>query len=263
MRRWNRQVIAAIVAVLVMPGFASAQWQQSSSYGMNESQIGGNGLFNSVSGHYSINPVTDDGGASLGAAAVGSGISNSYSTSAGFDTTAQPGLTFTVNGGSISLGTLLTSAAATATATFSVKDYTSSGYFVTLAGTAPANGAHALAAMGTQLSNSSSCSPSCTSTTGTEQFGINMRANTSPATFGADPVPIPSAAYSLYLPSTVLPLPYRTVNSYRFFSGDEVASAPSSSGETDYTMSFLANISATTPGGQYQGNLTLIATGSY
>jgi hypothetical protein len=161
------------------------------------------------------------------------------------------------------LNLLSLTAAQTATATFSVKDYTTWGYAVTIIGTPPQNGAHQLAAMGTQSTNSTLCAPSCSSNPGiTEQFGINLRANPSLGE-GTDPVPIPSAAFSQYLPANVLPLPYRTQDSYRYFSGDTIASAVGKSGETDYTISFMANMTSTTPGGSYSGNFTIVATGTY
>jgi hypothetical protein len=80
---------------------------------------------------------------------------------------------------------------------------------------------------------------------------------------GVDPVPIPSSAFSQYLPAVVLPVGYRTVDAYRYFSGDTIAQAPSSSGETDYTISFMANMSTTTPGGRYTGTLEIVATGTF
>jgi hypothetical protein len=235
----------------------------STNYKVVESEIGGNGQFNSSSTNYSVNPNIDDGGSSLGESAVGNSASSSYQTNSGFNTTAQPGLTLNVGGTPANLGTLSIGSANMATATFNVKNYTSWGYAVTIIGTAPSYRGHALAGMGTQSANSTGCSPSCASVNGTEQFGINLRANASPSAVGVDPAPIPSSAFSLSNPTVVLPLPYRTADAYRYFSGDTIAQAPSSSGETDYTISFMANMSNTTPGGRYTGNLQIVATGTF
>ncbi len=172
-------------------------------------------------------------------------------------------------GSSIDFGLLSTSAATTKTAMFSVKNYTSHGYAVTIVGAPPSYGGNPLNGMGRQIANSTDCGgayPSCSSQAGVEQFGMNMRANTSPVTFGADPVPLPSGSFSVSDPSVVIPLPYRTGGAspeFRYFAGDTIASAPQSSGETTYTVAFLANISTVTPGGKYTGALEFVVTGTY
>ncbi len=273
MRRWSRKFIVGVAVALGLAGVAQASLgdpsASSNNYMVIESELGGNGCPNGSpyqcgsSASYSFNPSTDDGGSSLGESAVGSGSSANYSSGAGFNTTAQPGLTMTVSSTPADLGVLSTGSANTASATFSVKDYTSWGYAVTVIGSPPAYNGHPLAAMGTQSSNSTGCSPTCASNNGVEQFGMNLRLNASPNAVGADPVPIPSSSFSLSDPNVIIPTPYRTPDAYRFFSGDTIASAPSSSGETDYTISFMANMSTTTPGGKYTGGITLVATGTY
>lgn len=230
---------------------------------MVEGEIGGNGQFDSTSASYKMNPDGDDGGTSLGETAVGNGSSANYSSGAGFNTTAQPGLTLIVDPTPADLLALSLGSANTAVGHFSVKNYTSYGYVVTIIGTPPSYGGHALTAMGTQSANSTGCTPGCASSNGTEQFGINLRLNASPVAFGADPVPIPSSAFSLSDPTVVIPLPYRTPDAFRYFSGDTIASAPSSSGETDYTIGMVANMSTLTPGGKYSGNFSIVVTGTY
>ena len=267
MRRWSRQIIVSILVALGLSGVASATLgdptSTSSNYQVVEGEIGGNGQFGSASTNYNINPNIDDGGSSLGDSAVGNSSSTNYQTNSGFNTTAQPTLTLNVSGTPADLGVLSISSANTATATFNVKNYTSYGYAVTIIGSPPSNSGHALTAMGTQSANSTGCSPSCASSNGTEQFGINLRLNASPSVVGVEPSPFPSSSFSLSNPTVVIPLPYRTVDAYRYFSGDTIASAPSSSGETDYTISFMANMSTTTPGGKYSGSITLVATGTF
>jgi hypothetical protein len=245
----------------------------SSNYKVHESEIGGNGQWDANSSSYQLDPHVDDGGSTLGEATVGTGSSTNYQSGAGFNTTAQPGLTVCVGtsgsscsditGSTIDFGDLSTSMATTRTAKFSVKNYTSYGYAVTIIGSAPAHNGNSLNGMGTQSANSTGCSPACASQTGVEQFGLNLRANTSPTTVGADPVPIPSSDFSLSAPATVIPLPYRTANEYRYYAGDIVAAAPASSGETTYTATFVANISDLTPGGRYTGSLDFVVTGTY
>lgn len=262
-----------LVLVLAMAGTAQAELQQSTSYSMNESEVGTGGDFAGTSGNFRFVPGVDDAGSTLGENAVGNSASASYQSNGGLNPTAQPGLTFCIgvtgtgcadfSGSSVDLGELSTSVANTAFAKFSVKNYTSYGYAVTVIGTPPANGGNSLDAMGTQSANSTGCTPSCASANTVEQFGINLRLNSSPTTVGADPVPLPDASFSVSNPATIIPLPYRTANQYRYFSGDTIAQAPQSSGETTYTITFLANMSNTTPGGKYTGGLTLVATGTY
>jgi hypothetical protein len=230
----------------------------STSYRIVEGELGGNGQFNSASTNFTFNPSVDDGGSSLGETAVGNGKSTSFQTNSGFDTTAQPGLTFIVNTSTVALGILSTGTKTTGTATFSVLDYTSYGYVVQIVGTTPGYGGHNLTALTTDTASSA----------GTEQFGINTVRNTV-AALGADPVQVPSSAFSFGVAGDGATGTYGTTRPYtisdqwRYVSGDTVASGPKSSGETDFTMTFLANISGLTPSGGYVGSLSLVATGTY
>jgi hypothetical protein len=180
---------------------------------------------------------------------VGSADSPNYKPQSGYVTTNDPSLTFVVNTSSVSLGILSTGSTATATATFRVLNYTSYGYVVTINGNPPTNGAHQLTALSSPTASAA----------GTEQFGINLMANTSPTTFGADPVQMPSSTFSFGAAAAG----YNTTNLYKYVNGDTIAQAIKSSGETDYTISFIANKAATTQGGQYTTSLNLVATGTY
>ena len=158
----------------------------------------------------------------------------------------------------VDLGTLSASVKATGTATFHAINYTSYGYAITIVGTAPTNAGHPLSPLATDTA----------SIVGTEQFGVNTVLNTS-AGVGADPVQTPSGSFSYGVAGDGATgtygttRPYTVPDKWRFNSGETVASAPKSSGQTDYTMTFLANMSNTTPGGKYTGNITLVATGTY
>jgi hypothetical protein len=248
MRRWNRQLVIVVALLLGIPSVAYAQFENSASYSMNESQIGGNGLFTAHSGNYSLIPPTgNEGGESLGATTGGNGSSAHYSTNAGFDTASQPGLIFNVSGTTMSLGQLSTTVPTYASTTFSVRDYTSSGYNVYLIGGTPTNGTHPLQALAAAAPYN----------VGAEQFGVNLVFDTG---VGSSASPTCQAAGFC---SGVAATNYNTNGSYRFDSGDIVASGPSSSGETDYTMTAMAGISNVTPADTYQGTLVLVATGSY
>jgi hypothetical protein len=262
MRRWTRQLTLSVALVLAIAGPAQAALGDPSSASSNfrvvEGEIGGNGQFTSNSSNFSITPNIDDGGSSLGESFVGNSGSTNFQTNSGFNTTAQPSLTFVVNTSLVSLGVLSPGSASFGTATFNVKDYTSYGYIVQIVGATPKNNGRPLIALTTDTASAA----------GTEQFGVNIVRNISAAQ-GADPVQIPGASFSYGVAGDGsngtfgTTRPYTITDKWRYNSGETLASGAKSSGETDYTVTFLANISTTTPGGTYSGGIQLVATGSY
>jgi hypothetical protein len=218
---------------------AYAQTHQSPNYRFDESVLGAGGLVQSNSANYQADSSTGD-------TAVGHTASNNYQTEAGSKTTPDPTLSFTMGGGNVNFGSFTASAASVTTATFSVSNYTSYGYVVQIAGDPPSNGSHALTTMAVTGPSQS----------GIEQFGINLVANTSPVSVGANPSN-GQFGQGLAAPN------YGTSNEYRYVSGETIASAPKSSGVTNYTLSYLVNVASLTPGGQYTGSQTLIITGTY
>jgi hypothetical protein len=97
------------------------------------------------------------------------------------------------------------------------------------------------------------------SSVGTEQFGINLVANTAPTTFGANPSQAPDASFSFGQAAAG----YDTPNYFKYVTGDTIAYSNKSSGETDYTISYLFNVSNATPGGQYTLHHVLVATSTF
>lgn len=234
-------IVAGIFGVLLLL-CTSAKAISSTNYTIEEDFVGAGGTVDSSSPGYSSQD-------SIGATAVGNANGTNYQNESGATTTNDPMLEFSVSTTSVSLGSLMTSLTRTGTASFSVRNYTSYGYAVQIIGNSPSNGTHTLTNIGSAAASSQ----------GTEQFGINLVANTSPATFGANPVQVPSSDFSFGTAATG----YSTANTYQYNSGDTVAEATKSSGETDYTVSFIANISSQTPAGEYSGLQTLVCTGTY
>lgn len=232
-------LILSVFAVWMSPGVHAIS---STNYQVREDFVGGGGSANSSSTNFKSQD-------SFGAAAAGDSASGTKQTQSGATTTDDPTLSFAVNTTSVSLGSLSTSITKTGTATFDVLNYTSYGYIVQTLGNTPSNGSHNLTAM----------SSPAASATNTEQFGINLKANTSPATFGADPVQAPDSTFSFGVAASG----YNTANTYKYASGDTIASAPKSSGKTSYTISYIANMSNNTQGGSYSGRQTLVCTGTY
>lgn len=232
-------LVAIIVSTLCCASIALADPLRSTNYLFQETQLGGVGN----SGAASTNFQSQTSGGILGNTNSASG---NFQINAGNTTTNDPTLQFAILSGSVGFGSFSAGTPSTATATFQVSDYTSYGYVVQIFGTPPTNGSHT-------LTNMLSTAPS---QAGVEQFGINLVANTSPTSVGANPdhgqFGFGSAASN-----------YNTTNNYRYVSGDVIVTGPKSGGLTTYTISYLVNVSSLTPGGQYSGSQTIICTGTY
>jgi hypothetical protein len=237
-------------AVVLVPSVLYAQ-STSTNYGIQEDFTGSGGSVESTT-------PTQYGGTrdAAGDTAVGDsdndytpGGTDTYRLQSGYVTDGEPRLAFIVNTSSINFSDLSTTTAKTGTATFSVLNYTSYGYVVTTYGQPPSSGSYVLAGM--PITDASQV--------GTEQFGLNLRANTSPITFGADAVQVPDSSFS----NGGAAGGYSTANNFRYVEGETIASAAESSGQTDYTVSYIVNISTLTAGGNYTGKQGFICTGTY
>lgn len=221
----------------------------SNNFRIDESFIGPGGNLDSASTNFQL----QTGQQAIGNIGVGTGESSNFRVDNGSITTPDPTLSCVLNSGTINFGSFSTTTTASATATFSVLNYTSYGYVVSIVGSPPSTGGHTL----TNLSSNSS------STAGTEQFGINLTTNNvptaTPAVFGLDPVQQPDSSFSF----GNIAANYNTSNSFRYNDGETIAAATKSSGKTDYTISYIANVSNTTPGGTYAGAQAIVCTGTY
>lgn len=235
-RLWQLCLLIAGMLFLDSPVYAELQ---SPNYQFSESSIGSGGLVQSSSTNFQARSATGD-------IAVGESASNNFQVQAGSKTTPDPALTFVMNSGAPNFGSFSATSSSVATASFSVSNYTSYGYAVQVEGPPPTNGTHVINAM------ASSASPQV----GIEQFGINLVANTTPSSVGANPdhgdFGVGSAAVN-----------YNTPNIFRYVSGETIASSPKTSGLTRYTISYLVNVESLTPGGQYKTNQTIIVTGTF
>lgn len=216
-----------------------AQTLQSNNYQFDESTLGQGGLPDSASANY-------QGSGSTGDLGVGESASSNFGLQGGSQTTSDPALAFSVNSSSISFPEFSPSTPVMGTATFSVLNYTSYGYIVIVTGAPPTTGPHSISPMATAGASSP----------GFEQFGINLVANTAPQSIGANPN---QGQFGF----GVAAANYNTTNNYRYVDGDTIASAPKSSGQTDFTISYLVNVSNLTPGGTYTSNQSLIVVGTY
>ena len=236
----TRGILGALLACLLLmaPG-AYAETLQSTNYKLDESSIGTSSPIGQASSSYNLS-------SGVGDLAAGNAASANFQIEAGSKTTADPVLAFSVNSSAANFGLFSPTLASTATATFSVKGYVSYGYTVQIVGTAPSNGTHTISPLAT----------SDTSRPGSEQFGVNLVANTQPTSVGANP---DNGSFGF---GTVAN-DYNVSNHYRYVSGDVIAKADKSSGVTNYTLTYLINVAGLTPGGQYKSNQTLIVLGSF
>jgi len=237
-----RRIALTLVVLLMMPAIVHAAQSSSTNYQVNEVFFGSGGELNSCSTSYCSKQ-------SAGEVVVGNTASANYQAQGGFNTDREPYIEFTVTNPNTSLGVLSSTTTATANATFSVKTYLANGYTVVNASNPPTYSTHPM----------NTPSVPTASTVGTEQFAINLVANTSPTTFGANPVQVPSNTFSFGQVSA----DYSNANLYKYTNGDTVAFSTKSTSFTNYTISYIYNISKGTPGGYYQLNHILVATSTY
>ena len=95
--------------------------------------------------------------------------------------------------------------------------------------------------------------PASNSQVGSNQFGINLRANSLPAV-GNDPegtgTGTPQAGYS-------------APNQYKFQNGDNIASSPIPSDYNRLTVSYLVNVGSSQPPGVYATTVTYLGVADF
>jgi hypothetical protein len=148
-------------------------------------------------------------------------------------------------GSSVALGSLSTAAAASGTSLMDVGTNASSGYTVTVNGTTLTSGANTIPA----YSNSASVP-------GVSGFGINLRANTTPAV-GADKTNGAAPSIGTYAAN------YGTANSFNYATGDAVATSAGPTNNNTFTVSYVANIGTAQAAGAYASTFTYICTASF
>lgn len=235
---WPELMIISVCLMLLTVPQVDVEASESTNYQLFESSIGTSDPVGVQSTTYGITSATGDLG-------VGNSSSSNFQINAGSKTSPDPVLSFGVDASGADFGAFSPTQAATTTITFTVKDYTTYGYIVQIYGDGPTSGAHTIAAM-----------PLGQSQIGTEQFGINLVANTLPASVGAN---LDNGQFG----NGGVEAGYDTTNQYQYVDGDIIASAPGDSGETTYTITYIANVAPLTPGGIYAISQTLIATATY
>ena len=132
------------------------------------------------------------------------------------------------------------------TNTLAVSTNGTSGYTLTYTGATLTSGGNTITAIG---------GTPAASTTNTEQFGLNLKNNSTPDV-GADEnggSGTPAADYN-------------AANSFAYEAGAtpiNLASASAASATTTFTVSYIANVTQTTEAGNYNTTITYIATGNF
>lgn len=238
-------VVACLVMFLGSSTASYAQESSSTNYRINESSFGIGGDIDSNSASYNART-------SVGNIGVGESTSTNFGIFAGPITPKEEYLEIYVNVVNVDLGNLSPSATATGTSTFYVRAYLNSNYNVLTVSNSLSN------ENGNQIDGMAVAGAPVT---GTEQFGINLVDNSSP-NIGANPVPQPNSTFANGQAATG----YDTVNNFKYVSGDAVAQNGTSGrawGQTDYTVSYIANVSDITPAGLYTMRQDLVVVATY
>lgn len=232
----------AIIVIMgdVLPVFAVNP--SSENYQISEIDFGSGGTtLDSCSDEYCAKATIGD---------MEGGKATNGTTSAVFGpvTPDEPLLEVIVDPGVSDLGVLSPERTATKTMVVRVRNYLSNGYIMQIVGNPPKVDGHTMNAPSMPTS----------SMKGTEQFALNVAANTLP-NVGAPPMQVPSGQTSFGEAADN----YKTPNLFKYTSGDVVARSRSESGRTDYTVSMIINVANGTPAGHYTGDFAAVVIPVY
>lgn len=233
-----------VIAALLLcgaPDVYAVVTSESQNYQMTEMQFGSSTELETCSEEYCAQ-------ASIGDTAIGESRSENTAAKFGSNTPSEPLIEVIVDPGVTDLGILETTKTASKTMIVRIKSYLSDGYMLQITGEPPSYDGHTLDTPTMPTS----------SLPGTEQFAINVAANTTP-NVGAAPVQVPSGEMSFGEAEE----DYATPNKFMYNSGDVVARSDTESGRTDYTISMIINVSNKTPAGRFVGDFSAVVIPEY
>lgn len=153
----------------------------------------------------------------------------------------------TIAGSAVSLGTFSSASTSSGTSVMAASTNGGSGYVITVNGSTltctTCSGTPTIAALSSQTAAS----------VGSAQFGLNLRANTTPSV-GADLSGSGTGTYSAN---------YGTANQYRFVTGDSVATASASTNANTFTASYIVNVPGSQAAGTYTATMNYICTATF
>lgn len=238
-------ILMLIVAAMLTPAVAQAQTSSSNSYRVTESGF-------SSGSNIDANSASYNAWTSIGDLAVGSADSANYNARPGFITPNEEFLDFVVQTTDVDLGLLDTSLTRSGSATFYVRSYVNGDYAVYSMSSSPESESGA---------DLDPLTAAAVSTIGTEQFGFNLVSNATPSV-GLDPIPDPTTDFA----NGEAAPGYDTADNYKSLSGDVIARSGSVGpawGRTNFTISYIANISPITPAGSYSMAHDLVVTATF
>lgn len=148
----------------------------------------------------------------------------------------------TIAGSLVNLGSGSTTATSSGTSVFAASTNGATGYSVSVSGNTL-----------TGPSTITALASGAASSIGTKQFGLNLASNTTPAVGAA----VSGAGTATATAN------YGTNNTFRFGTGESVASASGPTNGNSFTVSYIANIDGLTPAGAYNTTLTYVATANF
>ena len=151
----------------------------------------------------------------------------------------------TVSGNTIDFGDFSPLTTSSGTSVMQATTNAGAGYSITVNGTTLQSGTNSITGLAAQTA----------ATTGASQFGLNLRANATPAV-GSDPTG-GIGAVGTYTAN------YGTTNQYRFDSGDAVANATVPTNANTFTSSYIVNIPGLQAAGVYTATMTYICTANF
>lgn len=221
---------ALFVVVPLVSGKAFAQ-SSSNNYQMVESEFGNTSAGESCSTEYCAS-------VSIGNDSASSAVVPEF----GEAEYSEPMLEMIVVPGESNLGELTTERTGAKTMQVKIRNYLTGGYRLMVVGDSPKYGTRKLNTPVTPTD----------SRAGTEQFGINVVANTTPVV-GSNPV-LQDGGDAISLVTSN----YRVTNKFMYVSGQTLAETQTNSGGAEYTISMIVNISNSTPAGKYSGDFAAV-----
>lgn len=149
----------------------------------------------------------------------------------------------TVSGSSVNFGTFSSVATSSGSSVMAASTNGQSGYVITVNGSTLTSGSNTITALSSAAASSS----------GTSQFGLNLRDNATP-NVGADPSGASGTSYGTG---------YGTVDNFKFASGDTVVSRSNAGDASAFKVSYIVNVPGSQPAGTYTSALTYIATPTF
>ena len=250
MRR-KKLLLGAVLLLSVSPMRAFAQTSSSPNYSVEESSFStGSGSGTSANFGSQV---------SIGDLGVGSAFSTNYGAYAGPISPNEEYLEVATSPSLVDLGDLSNNETAVGVGSFYVRAYLNSSYVVLTTSDPPTseNGAFL-----------DPITSAAAPLAGTEQFGINLVENSCPAAsvgcvppFGANAVVQPDSNFA----NGEATAGYDTADTYQYNKGDAIAQSVGEPawGQTDFTISYIANISVQTSAGLYSMNHSLVAVPTF